>query len=228
MKTSLPRKLTIFVLALLTLGIATCLLWTPMKVRYYTWKLRSNDPTEKVTAASALFALENVGILAMAAEFDGNIEEALFIKKYWNTFDDTIAHGERPIQYAIRNDFYNATELFLMRHARTHSVHASDYAPPLLIATARGNIKIAELLIRYDTDINEGDDIGQSPLFYAVGNNDIKMVALLLNNKADVDMTINESNADETCFDFAETVEMRKLLRSHSAKSGKESTRKRR
>ena len=108
MKKSLPLKLAIFVLALV---IATCLLWTPAKVKYYTWQLHSSDPTEKVNAASALLLFGDVGIQAIAAEFDGDIEEALFIEKYWNSFDDTIAHHERPLQHAIRKDFYLAIDL---------------------------------------------------------------------------------------------------------------------
>jgi glucose-6-phosphate dehydrogenase assembly protein OpcA len=43
MKLSLPVKLGIFVVLLFAAVIATCLLWTPLRVRYYVGKLRSES-----------------------------------------------------------------------------------------------------------------------------------------------------------------------------------------
>jgi len=44
MKLSLSTKLTLFVVLLFSAVTAVCLLWTPMKVKYYTAKLGSEDP----------------------------------------------------------------------------------------------------------------------------------------------------------------------------------------
>ena len=53
-------------------------------------------------------------------------------------------------------------------------------------ATKKRREKVAELLIKYGADVNARDMTGNAPIVYATENTDLKMVELLLTNKANV------------------------------------------
>ncbi|XP_076684261.1 uncharacterized protein LOC143377154 [Andrena cerasifolii] len=57
---------------------------------------------------------------------------------------------------------------------------------PLHVATRNGHEEVAELLINYGADVNAQDETGKPAIFYATQNADLKMIKLLLTNKANV------------------------------------------
>ena len=56
----------------------------------------------------------------------------------------------------------------------------------LHVATEYRQVEVAKLLIRYGADVNAQDKTGNTPIYYAVENAHLKMIKLLLTNKANV------------------------------------------
>ena len=57
---------------------------------------------------------------------------------------------------------------------------------PLHVAIKYRQKEVAELLISYGADVNAQDGTGRPPIFYATENADLKIIKLLLTNKANV------------------------------------------
>jgi hypothetical protein len=79
---SLPLKLGLLVVLVFSAVIAVCLLWTPLKVRYYSAKLKSNDPNERVTGVENLIGMGERGETALAGVLSGGKSEAEFLTKH--------------------------------------------------------------------------------------------------------------------------------------------------
>jgi len=117
----LPIKLAIFVILLFALVITTCLLWTPLKIRYYANKLRSHNPKERVVAVDELLAMGNKGRDALVSGIEGGEDEAKFLAKYWEK-PDTIVGKLRlsPLHVASENGHGDAVSLLI---AKGHDVN---------------------------------------------------------------------------------------------------------
>ena len=55
--------------------------------------------------------------------------------------------------------------------------------------------QVARLLIEKDADVDEPDDVGNAPLYYACRANHIDVVRLLLSNLAKVDHTNRDNHS---------------------------------
>ena len=110
-----------------------------------------------------------------------------------NTKDDT---GRIPLLFVNRT-----------RHPRAHDVllaHMRTIPNPefLLTAAANGDFDTVIALLRVDTDPNEKDRNGWSPLHWAVFRGHTQATAALLGAGADPNM---KNNAGQTAIDLAET-----------------------
>lgn len=85
-------------------------------------------------------------------------------------------------------------------------------------AVAKDNIELATQLIKDGANVNEKNEIGNSPLHISTFLDSIKMCTLLLDNKADVDMA-NDKNEQTPLMigAFYMRVEAVKLLLTYNA-----------
>jgi ankyrin repeat protein len=81
-------------------------------------------------------------------------------------------------------------------------------------AARRGNVEQASQLISGGCDVNQFDDIGKTPLHYAVAAEDLKMVALLIAAGADVNARSESLIGDTPLADNAQrcSLEMARML----------------
>ncbi|MHC4661057.1 MAG: hypothetical protein ACYS8W_05155 [Planctomycetota bacterium] len=128
MKLSLPLKLAVFVIVLFAVVIAACLLWTPLKIRYYAAKLESDDPKEQVAGVNGLLKYRQKGKMAIRNTITDQMEAELIIK-YWNDINASnvmidIDNGIHqvywrapcsPFRAAVDLNFLYATKLFLFK-----------------------------------------------------------------------------------------------------------------
>ena len=88
---------------------------------------------------------------------------------------------------------------------------------PLTIAALNGETEKVKLLIKKGADVNAKDGFHKTPLFYAVQYNYIEIVKLLI--AAGTDLSVQQYGTRQTVLDYANTDEMKKLLRKHGAPS---------
>ena len=106
--------------------------------------------------------------------------------------------GHTPLILACYRDQPEAAKLLIELGADVN--YACDLGTALHAVVYKDNLKIAELLLKNDLDINIGDDKKQTALIMAVNGSSPKMVELLLKYKADV--TIEDSKG-RTAFVYA-------------------------
>ncbi len=90
-------------------------------------------------------------------------------------------------------------------------------ARPLTLAALNGETEKVKLLIEKGADVNAKDGFDKTPLFYAVQYNYIEIVKLLI--AAGTDLSVQQYGTRQTVLDYANTDEMKKLLRKHGAPS---------
>jgi hypothetical protein len=84
MKLSLPLKLGISVVLLFAAVIATCLLWTPVRVRYYCYKINSADVAEGVIALNTLLTdFGETGFEKLREDYRDGKKAAGFLVMNW-------------------------------------------------------------------------------------------------------------------------------------------------
>lgn len=71
----------------------------------------------------------------------------------------------------------------------------------LLNASFNGNIDETKELLKKGANVNSCDENGNTPLLYAVASDDFDLVKLLVENKADLDLS---NNCGETPLDVAQ------------------------
>ncbi|KAJ9634654.1 hypothetical protein H2199_008939 [Coniosporium tulheliwenetii] len=113
----------------------------------------------------------------------------LFVEEY---------HGIRPIHYSVQEFFTNPPAGVLQKSC-LKQIGEPDFVrigwaglkPPqyaLHLACFAGLIEAATRLVEEGVDINESDEKGTGPLYYALDNKHIHIVELLLGNGADVNV----------------------------------------
>ncbi|MHC4661749.1 MAG: ankyrin repeat domain-containing protein [Planctomycetota bacterium] len=156
MKISLPLKLGIFVVLLFAAVIAACLLWTPVRIRYYTAKLKSDKLSEQVAAIDGLLSTGKAGIKALGKIPDFNSEEIQILTKYWNMPDVPIEGNickDFPIHLAARKGLRRIIRLMLEKGADPNSRNGGGYGA-LCIAACEGYADMARILIDGGANVN--------------------------------------------------------------------------
>jgi len=197
-KLSLPLKLGIFVLVLFALVIATCLLWTPVKIQYYVGKLKSDNPKERVTGVDGLLGMGRKGAEALERILGGGKEEVVFLSKHWRKPVITLKvlvgyegnlEGQwplyihtTPLHLAVENGFQSTVELFLLKGTDVN--FSINGVTPLRQAAYKNQLDIARLLIKKGADANTRDTRGQTPLHLAAQKGHKDVIFLLLEKGA--------------------------------------------
>ncbi|MHC4662711.1 MAG: hypothetical protein ACYS8W_13605 [Planctomycetota bacterium] len=94
MKLSLPFKLGILVVVIFGLTIAACLLWTPLRVKYYTAMLKSDNPDEIVRGVDGLLETGKASRQAIAETLDLGEPAADFLSRFWELADNGMTREE--------------------------------------------------------------------------------------------------------------------------------------
>ncbi|MEI6851411.1 MAG: ankyrin repeat domain-containing protein [Bacteroidota bacterium] len=94
-----------------------------------------------------------------------------------------------PLIHAIRKNNFNFVEIIVNKNCKlnfTCTLSGSKFSP-LSLAIEKSYIDIASFLITKNANVNYVcSDNGETPIFMAIRQNKIKVVELLINNKADI------------------------------------------
>lgn len=102
--------------------------------------------------------------------------------------------GMTPLYHASRRGWGNIMELLLERGA---DIDAKSHGEtPLLKVSKRGvnDVNLVQILLDYGADVNVQDPKGNTALYYAAINRNMRMIDLLLENGAD--MSIKNKRGD--------------------------------
>jgi hypothetical protein len=187
-------KLGIFVLVLFALVITTCLLWTPVKVRYYVGKLRSDHPAERVKGFKGLFSMGEKGIDKLVKEFNGGLRELGSAMRYWkyrktlipadSYVDDCVA---QDISFQCQLAYYGYIETLKLCFYDNVDINMPDHCgAPIYSAARGGHINIVRFLIENGANVNAKSYDGKTPLHGAAENMNKDIALLLLEKGADI------------------------------------------
>lgn len=102
--------------------------------------------------------------------------------------------GVTPLYHASRKGWGNIMELLLERGA---NIDAKSHGETALLKVSKKGINdahLAQILLDYGADVNIQDSKGNTALYYAAINKNLKMIDLLLDNGAD--MSIKNKRGD--------------------------------
>ncbi|MHC4662897.1 MAG: ankyrin repeat domain-containing protein [Planctomycetota bacterium] len=190
---SLPLKLAVFVILLFALVLAACLLWTPLKVRYYTAKLKSDDAKERVAGVDGLLGMEKKGVDALAEVLGGGKEEAEFLSDNWRKWASATPNhdkGRNRVHISASMGFVFSTELFIGLGTNVN-VKDDDGKTPLHVAALKGKKNTVALLIAKGADLNAKNSYGSTPLHYAANHSYKDIIELLIDKGANVGAKAN-------------------------------------
>jgi len=213
MKLTLSTKLTIFVLVLFALVIATCLLWTPVKVKYYESKYHSGNAKQITDGVSGLLSLGEKGESKLVQLACDEWKYASVPRKVM-LVDVLVANGEKGIDILswVFGEWPEAR--FLQENWTKYNEPDKDdpWRPyPLHNAAHDGYADSISLFLFKGADCNVKDIQGTTPLLYALGRSHEDIAALLIENGADVNAkdsggwTALHEAADNGCL---ETIEL--------------------
>ncbi len=189
---SLPLKLGVFVVLLFAAVITTCLLWTPVKIRYYVSKLKSDNSKERIAGLKGLLDTGPKGIAALAGELSGGQKEAEFLEKCWKNPENLKDGKYDPVHIAILDNYAESVKLLLDNGSDINQKCIAERTP-LNLAIEAGHEKIARLLIGRGANINALDNRwpSRTPLHSAVMSNSISIAELLFAKGADINVRNN-------------------------------------
>jgi ankyrin repeat protein len=128
----------------------------------------------------------NFAVLGCAERYGKVIENLL---QYGFTVNPEDLNNYELLHAAIEKGYLKMVEQLLQYGIDVNMLYSSTSGKgymTLHVATKEKHEEIAKLLISYGADVNARDETGKNPLFYAVGNADLKITRLLLDNKANV------------------------------------------
>ncbi|TET39402.1 MAG: ankyrin repeat domain-containing protein [Planctomycetota bacterium] len=188
MKLSLPLKLGIGVVLLFAAVIASCLLWTPMRIRNYTFLYRSEDNKQ---CAAGINKLLSIGV-------KGEAELKNLLHKEWPLTGKRIAVVDSLVSFGDKGKEIIADVLpggdaeaeFLFREWKkleNDEACGQSYRCPILKVFKSGYRNAVVLLIQKGADVNvRWEPRGETPLHYAVMFGKKDFIPLLAKNGADV------------------------------------------
>ncbi|TET39368.1 MAG: hypothetical protein E3J72_00640 [Planctomycetota bacterium] len=181
MKPSLPVKLAIFVVLLFVTVITTCLLWTPIWLRWYSSKFFSINIKKRVEGVEGLLAMGKRGKEFLLENFPDGKEGAEFLIKHWRDFNTEIKVYEsirKPVFTAAEKGYAEVIALFIAKGADAGT--PNDWRVELLLSTVyNGNDEIAEILIEAGTELNNKYPNSSTPLDVAFQNYNYKIAKML-------------------------------------------------
>jgi hypothetical protein len=186
----LPLKLGIFVVLLFALVTAACLLYTPLRVRYYTAKLKSDDPDERVAGVDGLLGMGEKGVEILAHNLGGGRWEAEFLADNWKHRGRTIP-GDMdkrfPLHIASLGGYEDAVTFLIAKGA---DVNPKDDCgdTPLLAAARNGHEDIIRILLENNANPNIQDNQDDTPLHQAAHEEYENIVKLLIEKGANVNV----------------------------------------
>ncbi|MHC4663636.1 MAG: ankyrin repeat domain-containing protein [Planctomycetota bacterium] len=174
---SLPLKLGIFVVLLFALVTAACLLWTPIKMKYFSNLLASGNLSDRIRAADVLINHSGQRGKEVLIETLGLDEaEYKFIYDEWNTKRQV----DSILRNAIKNKYANALDLLLPHFMGGDN--EEELGDLLHYAVEMEDPEVVKVLIRHGADINTQNKVLETPLNYALryGKKDIAETLILL------------------------------------------------
>lgn len=132
-----------------------------------------------------------------------------------------IGHGDEYFEYdalsiAVENEDLCLVKLLLNKGANPNRWYSEEGLTALSVSCRLNNFTISRILIENGANVNGEGDTGTDyiiyPLLFAVGNNNLELVRLLIDNGCKIDIT---NKQDETPFTVAERInndEMSDLL----------------
>jgi len=235
MKPDLPLKLSIFIFLLFAVVIATCLLWTPVRMRYYTGKLHTGNAKERHVAVKILLDLKEK---ATVFDYYDDRFASKNIKERLAVVDELLGMGNNGVSILARefSGGQNATEFLIKKWKPSSMYYYGDDLPSFLLyeAASSGFTDIAALLIdnganvdaQYIMDLGSCHHTetldGLSILEVAVKMGHLETVRLLLENGADDNITDWDGNSLLEIAEKWKRKEIAALLRTHGGKTGKE------
>nr|QBK86048.1 MAG: ankyrin repeat protein [Marseillevirus LCMAC101] len=169
-------------------------------------KVEQSDPVDKeLQFMNPIFAAAKIGNIQ-------ELTDILKAKKVNPNIRNSFAFGWTPLMYAADNNQPEACKILLEYHADPHSICGGLSNTALGFAARAGNLECVEILHSYGASINGNCT---SPLVYALKNNKISMVELLLKLGADP----NKNTVDSPVLVAAKlnSVEALELLRVYGA-----------
>jgi len=119
-------------------------------------------------------------------------------------------NGENALHIAVDTNNLIIAKLLLKNGININTETLNDHLTPLLIATIHGNIKMCNLLLEYNPNINCQDIYGNSVLNHAILNKSKQLIELF-SDKVDVNLTNISGNITINLF-FENDIPMNKLL----------------
>jgi cytohesin len=143
MRISLPLKLAVFVVALFALVIATCLLWTPVKIKWYTRQLASPDAGICAAAMEKLHILGKAGQKAVIDNIPLDCRDSELLLKIWGDVNREINDREALLELMELSGAARETE-----DTETEWIDLNGHNCTLLhLASAKGNLFLVKLLL---------------------------------------------------------------------------------
>ncbi|TET35386.1 MAG: ankyrin repeat domain-containing protein [Planctomycetota bacterium] len=197
MKLGLPLKLGIFVVVLFSVVIAACLLFKPVKTRWFVSPLHSEDAERMANAVDDLLDMGEKGKEKLIKDFPDGKDAAHLIIQYWQgtyvspTLDDDL---QEALIKSVEKGYVAATIYFIFKGAdvnegmmierfgslRSYAGLEEDRTVTLLhIAADNNRPKIVPVLLEHGAKINIRDERGRTPLDLAVMRGHEKIADLL-------------------------------------------------
>ncbi|MHC4660276.1 MAG: ankyrin repeat domain-containing protein [Planctomycetota bacterium] len=199
MKFSLPVKLAVFVILLFAVVIAACLLWTPLQVRYYTAKLKSEDPKERVAGVDGLLAMGKTGKKTLLEYYKCGKEEMDFLAKYWLKPNEMIINNytrrksQFPIHMACMYGYGITVSLLSDKGIDINSKNRLG-STPLHYAASNGHKDIVDFILSKGVDVNVKDYERDTPLHFAAVNGQLDVAKFLISKGAGVNLATSDGN----------------------------------
>jgi len=151
------------------------------------YKIKDNDGNSVLVKALTTTLNSSIFYYLMKL-LDGEIDINKKDKKTGNTLlFNAIGTGDKNINYVISIVNYG------IHHSMDKTIKNINGDTPLTLSYKLGHQEILKVLLNY-FDVNEKDNQGYPPLYYAVNNNDEKMTKLLLDMGAKPNITDNYGN----------------------------------
>lgn len=132
-----------------------------------------------------------MSLMHQAAQF-GNHKILDTLNKLGLSVNDRDAYMRTPIMYAAWNGNIKNFDYLLDKGVQKRNI-SSKNENLVTFAAAGGNQKIIDSVLSWGLDVNIKDDLGNTPIHYAVAEDDIETVEKLFQQKADPLIT-NDNN----------------------------------